>query len=167
MSGPQTPETYMRRAIEAAEQAKNDGGVAIGAVIVDTASGRVIATGESLVGPMHDPTAHAEVNCIRAAAQSLGSDDLFTCTLYSTLEPCHMCLSAAAWAKIPRVVFGAYRKDVDPTLFDINGRFSDEREATRMNLREPTHMEAKGGMLEHECAALLGAYHEFAKHPRL
>lgn len=155
---------YMEAAIAAAKEAKTEGGVAIGAVLVDDTSGTIVASGGSIVGLTHDPTSHAEVNCIRAASKQLNSDDLFGYTLYSTLEPCHMCLSAAAWARIQKVYFGAFRKDVDETLFDIKGTFSDEQEAARMNLREDFQMEAHGGVLEAECAELLGAYHDRAKH---
>lgn len=154
----------MRQAIAVAHKAAADGGVAIGAIVVDSTTGDIIARGESLVAVAKDPTAHAEVNAIRAAALQRGSDDLFGCTLYCTLEPCHMCLSAAAWARITTVVFGAYRKDVDPTLFDISGDFSDEQEAARMNLRENTPMQVSGGILEEACAQLLAGYHERARH---
>jgi tRNA(adenine34) deaminase len=157
---------FMRLAIDAAHAAQQKGGVAIGAVLVHNGTGNVIAAGGSIVGITHDPTSHAEINCIRAACRLLNSDDLYDYTLYSTLEPCHMCLSAAAWARIRLVIFGAYRKDVDETLFDITGAFSDEQEAARMNLRERTHMQCHGGVLEAECAALLGAYHANFKHTR-
>jgi guanine deaminase len=160
-------ERYMRLAIAEAKRAQHKGGVAIGAVIAVESSGLVVAAGESLVGVTGDPTSHAEVNCIRLAATRLGTDDLFACTLYSTLEPCHMCLSAAAWARIPRIFFGAYRKDVDASLFDINGPFSDEQEAARMNLRESSQMLATGGVLESECAALLSRYHDRARHGKM
>lgn len=159
-----TDSEYMNQAIEAAKEAKTEGGVAIGAVLVEESTGKILSTGGSLVGVTKDPTAHAEVNCIRSAAKKLGTDDLYDYTLYSTLEPCHMCLSAAAWAKIPRVFFGAYRKDVDASLFDIMGNFSDEDEAARMNLRESLGMKVTGGVLEKECAGLLGQYHDLAKH---
>lgn len=159
-----TNEEYMKRAITAAIESKSQGGVAIGAVLANDTTGEVIAIGRSQVGPMKDPTAHAEINCIRAAAQQLGSDDLFGYTLYSTLEPCHMCLSASAWARIPRVFFGAYRKDVDETLFDIKGDFSDEQEGKRMNLRENLTMSVTGGVLEGECTDLLAKYHELPRH---
>ncbi len=155
---------YMQLAIQAALEAKRHGGVAIGSVLVEDATGHVIATGGSLVGPTHDPTAHAEVNCIRHAARILHSSDLYGYTLFSTLEPCHMCLSTAAWAKVPHVYFGAYRKDVDKSLFDIKGNFSDEQEAKRMNLREHKGMLVHGGVLEQACADLLDGYHDFAKH---
>jgi tRNA(Arg) A34 adenosine deaminase TadA len=155
---------YMAAAIKAAEEAKSEGGVAIGAVLVDDATGSIVASGGSIVGVTHDPTSHAEVNCIRAASKQLNSDDLFGYTLYSTLEPCHMCLSAAAWARIQKVYFGAFRKDVDESLFDIKGKFSDEQEAAKMNLRENFQMQAHGGVLEAECAKLLGAYHDHSKH---
>lgn len=160
----QAHEDYMKLAIEAAVDSQSNGGVAIGAVLVGNETGEVIATGGSQVGPTKDPTAHAEINAIRAAAQKLGSDDLFGLTLYSTLEPCHMCLSAAAWARIPHVYFGAYRKDVDASLFDIKGDFSDEVEGHRMNLRENLDMHVVGGILEADCAKLLATYHELPKH---
>lgn len=157
-------DNYMKLAVQTAIASYENGGVAIGAVLVDDATGEVVATGGSQVGPTNDPTAHAEINAIRTAAKQLGTDDLFGLTLFSTLEPCHMCLSAAAWARIPRVFFGAYRKDVDETLFDIKGDFSDEQEGHRMNLRENLSMKVCGGVLEADCAALLAQYHELPKH---
>jgi tRNA(Arg) A34 adenosine deaminase TadA len=155
---------YMQLAIAAAQEAKEDGGVAIGAILVNEADGHILSKGGSIVGITHDPTDHAEINCIQEAANKLETSDLYDYTLYSTLEPCHMCLSAAAWARIPRVFFGAYRKDVDSSLFDITGNFSDEQEAARMNLRENTTMHVQGGVLEQECAGLLAGYHDGAKH---
>lgn len=155
---------YMGEAIEIAHHAKDSGGVAIGSLLVDSISGNVISTGGSMVSVTHDPTAHAEVIAIRRAAEVLGTDDLFDLTLYSTLEPCHMCLSAAAWARIPRVYFGAYRKDVDETLFDIKGNFSDEREGERMNLRENVTMDVVGGIQEDACAKLLADHYEAPHH---
>ena len=160
----QLREKYMHEAIKAAKEAQQEGGVAIGAVLVHEQNGTIVATGGSIVALTNDPTAHAEVNCIRQASKDLESDDLTDYTLYSTLEPCHMCLSAAAWARIPRVYFGAYRKDVDTSLFDVSGDYSDEEEAKRMNLRDEHHMTAEGGILEAECAALLDHYHDSKRH---
>lgn len=154
----------MQLAILAAKEAKMDGGVAIGAVLVNNTTGKVIASKGSLVGVTHDPTAHAEVNVIRAASKQLGIGDLYDYSLYSTLEPCQMCLSAAAWAKIPYVYFGAYRKDVDPTLFDTKESVGDEQEAANMNLREHISMLVQGGILEAECTELLNSYYEKPKH---
>ena len=157
-------EEYMKQAIEIANTSKANGGVAIGAILVDSISGSVVSTGGSMVAVTHDPTAHAEINAIRKAAELLEVDDLFSLTLYSTLEPCHMCLSAAAWARIPRVFFGAYRKDVDETLFDIKGDFSDEEEGKRMNLRENIGMSVVGGVCEQACADLLANHYELPHH---
>jgi tRNA(Arg) A34 adenosine deaminase TadA len=77
-----------------------------------------------------------------------------------------MCLSAAAWARIPEVYFGAYKKDVDPSLFDIKGDFSDEVEGGRMNLREKVSMKVQGGVLETECADLLVGYGDHSRQAR-
>jgi tRNA(adenine34) deaminase len=153
---------YMKLAIQEAHGMSDKGGVAIGAVLINE-QGEVIGRGGSMVGLAHDPTAHAEVNCIREAAARKGSDDLFGSTLFSTLEPCHMCLSAAAWARIATVYFGAYRKDVDASLFDVAG-ISDEDEAKKMNLRENVEMFVQGGICRSECAALLAGYHEQHRH---
>lgn len=117
-----------------------------------------------MVAVTHDPTAHAEINAIRKVAMLLETDDLFNFTLYSTLEPCHMCLSAAAWARIPRVFFGAYKHDVDANLFDIKGDFSDEVEGKRMNLREKINMNVIGGVNEVACAELLAGHTESPHH---
>ena len=157
---------YMSKAIEVAKSTAQDGGVAIGAVIVDNSTGQIIACQGSLVGVTKDPTAHAEVNAIRAACQKINSEDLFGYSLFSTLEPCQMCLSAAAWAKIPNVYFGAYRRDVDSTLFDTKHSDGDESESSNMNLRETTDMHVVGGILEDECAELLSGYHEKPKHKK-
>ena len=157
-------EEYMDHAIKIANIAKLNGGVAIGAILVDSVSGVITSTGGSMVAVTHDPTAHAEINAIRKVAELLKTDDLFNFTLYSTLEPCHMCLSAAAWARIPRVFFGAYKKDVDGTLFDIIGDFSDEEEGKRMNLRENINMTVIGGVREVACAELLASHAELPHH---
>jgi len=154
----------MQAAIEAARHAQKTGGVAIGAVLVDRHSGEIVAAGGSVVGLAHDPTAHAEINAIRNAAHRFETDDLYKYALFCTLEPCHMCLSAAAWARIPELYFGAYRGDVDESLFDIKGDFSDEAEGGRMNLREKLSMQVHGGILEEECAALLAGYHDSPHH---
>ena len=157
----------MNLAIDEAKSSQQNGGVAIGAVLVDANSGQIVSMGRSTVKNSHDPTAHAEINAIREAALKISSDDLFRYTLFSTLEPCHMCLSAAAWARIPQLYFGAYRKDVDTTLFDIKGDFSDEAESIRMNLRENLSMKVVGGVLEEQCADLLAAYHDPPHHTKM
>lgn len=152
------PDTYyMKLAVKVARKSLRDGGATIGAVLVDDTTGRVVATGESVVAVTHDPTAHAEINAIREATRIRQSDKLHNTTLFSTLEPCHMCLSAAAWARIPRVVFGAYKQDVHhDSYFDIVGKFSDEEEAKRMNIHSGgEHMQVEGGVRREECVKLL------------
>src|SRR5690606_23618639 len=94
------------------------------------------------------------------ASQLIKNDCLFEYVLYSTLEPCHMCLSASAWAKVPLIYFGAYRKNVDADLFDIKDNYSAEEEADRMNLREDIDMKVIGGINEEECTQLRGNHNE-------
>ncbi len=97
----------MRRALVLAAEAGRAGDVPVGAVVVD-AAGAIIAEGQNLREPTHDPTAHAEVVALRRAAASVGSWHLAGCTLVVTLEPCLMCAGAVLQARVPRLVFGAW-----------------------------------------------------------
>ena len=97
----------MQLALEVAGRAGAMGEVPVGAVLVD-AGGRVLATAHNLVERDRDPTAHAEILAIRAAARSRGSPRLVDCDLYVTLEPCPMCAQAIAFARLRRLYFGAY-----------------------------------------------------------
>lgn len=101
-----TPLTFMQAALAQASLAAQVGEVPVGAVIVR--DGAIIASAHNLVERNADPTAHAELLAIRAAAQLLGSPRLSGCDLYVTLEPCPMCAQAIAFARIRRLYFGAY-----------------------------------------------------------
>jgi tRNA(Arg) A34 adenosine deaminase TadA len=101
---------YLKQAIDLAkENASATGGGPFGAVIEK--DGKVISACSNSVTPDNDPTAHAEVNAIRAACRELGTFDLTGCTLYSSCEPCPMCLSAAYWARVGKIVYAADRTD--------------------------------------------------------
>ena len=95
----------MRAALDAAAQAAAAGEVPVGAVVV--LNGQIIATAANAPRALHDPTAHAEMLAIRAAAASIGSDRLTDCDLWVTLEPCAMCAGAIANARIARLYYGA------------------------------------------------------------
>lgn len=95
----------MRRALALAGRAADEGEVPVGAVI--TRNGRVVAEGANAPRRLKDPTAHAEMVAIRAAAEAIGSDRLQDCELWVTLEPCAMCAGAIALARIARVYYGA------------------------------------------------------------
>ena len=97
----------MRIALEAAQAAADRGETPVGAVVVDPASGEVIATGSNSPIASHDPTAHAEIVALREAARKLGNYRLTGLTLVVTLEPCAMCAGAISHARIGRPVFGA------------------------------------------------------------
>ncbi|THD53585.1 tRNA adenosine(34) deaminase TadA [Phenylobacterium sp.] len=97
----------MRIALDAAQAAAEAGETPVGAVIVDPASGEVVAVGANQPIGAHDPTAHAEIVAIRAAAAKLGNYRLTGLTLVVTLEPCAMCAGAISHARIGRLVFGA------------------------------------------------------------
>ncbi len=99
---------YMALALKQAENAAKNGEVPVGAVLVDSTSGQVIASAGNRVETDHDPTAHAEMLVIRAAGKALGETRLPHFDLYVTLEPCAMCATAISHARLRRVEFGAY-----------------------------------------------------------
>lgn len=134
----------MRLALEQAHIARAAGEVPVGAVVVR--AGEVIGAGWNQPIRRHDPTAHAEVMALRAAAQRLGNYRLPGCTLYVTLEPCAMCSGAIFHARIARVVYGA----ADPKT-GAAGSVLDLYAEPRLN----HHAEVEGGLLAEECAALL------------
>ena len=98
-------ENFMRQALNEARAAFHKQEVPIGAVIVS--EGRVIGRGHNLVETLQDPTAHAEMQALTAATETLGGKYLPQCTLYVTVEPCIMCAGAIGWAQVGRVVWGA------------------------------------------------------------
>lgn len=106
----------MKEAVEEAYRGMkaNEGGP-FGAVIVR--SGDIIARAHNQVIHTKDPTAHAEIQAIRLAAAKLGKFDLSDCEIYSTCEPCPMCLGAIFWARIPRLYFGCSRRDAAASGF--------------------------------------------------
>ncbi|MGH9559738.1 MAG: nucleoside deaminase [Bryobacteraceae bacterium] len=106
----------MERAIELAMASIRSGGGPFGALIVK--DGRVIATGTNRVVPESDPTAHAEIVAIRAACAALGSFQLQDCEIFTTCEPCPMCLGAIYWARPARVFYGAVAADAARAGFD-------------------------------------------------
>jgi tRNA(Arg) A34 adenosine deaminase TadA len=105
MSATADDERFMRLALERAQAGMDGGGSPFGAVVVR--DGEVLAAEHNVVLQLHDPTAHAEVTALRAAADALGTHDLAGCTVYSTTEPCPMCFAAIHWAHCDRVVYGA------------------------------------------------------------
>ena len=109
-------EKYMQQAIDLSIENVAAGGGPFGAVIVR--DGEVIATGTNRVTASCDPTAHAEVSAIRAACAKLGDFKLSDCTIYTSCEPCPMCLSAIYWAGIERIFYGNTKEDAKQINFD-------------------------------------------------
>ncbi len=99
-------ERFMRIALTEARHAADIGEVPVGALVV-TATGRIVGRGHNLTETLSDVTAHAEMQAITAAAQTLGGKYLADCTLYVTLEPCLMCAGAIGWSQLGRIVIGA------------------------------------------------------------
>jgi tRNA(Arg) A34 adenosine deaminase TadA len=123
---------YLRRAIEISRGALEDGGRSpFGALVV--VAGAVAGEGANRVAELHDPTAHAEITALRAAGEALGRPEFDDGVMYSSSEPCPMCLTACYWARIPRVVYGATSYDVaacgfeDLQLYRELGRSGSER----------------------------------------
>ena len=106
----------MREAIKLSAESVRSGGGPFGAVIVR--DGEIIARGENRVTVCNDPTAHAEVSAIREAAARLGTYDLSGCELYSSCEPCPMCLGAIYWARLDKLYYAGTRADAASVGFD-------------------------------------------------
>jgi tRNA(adenine34) deaminase len=128
-------EQFMRRALELARRAQEEGEVPVGAVLV--LEDRVVGEGWNRPIAAADPTAHAEIQAMRAAAQAQKNYRLTGATLYVTLEPCDMCVGAMFHARIARVVFGA----TDPKKRVLENNVTIE-----------------GGVLAQECGALLSGF---------
>lgn len=134
---------YMRMALREAEQALREGEIPIGAVV--TCNDMVIGRGHNLTETLNDVTAHAEMQAITAAAETMGGKYLTDCTLYVTVEPCLMCAGAIAWAQIKRIVIGAP---------------DTKRGYSTFVYRKPFHPKATitEGVLGEECAALMRSF---------
>jgi tRNA(adenine34) deaminase len=128
-------EAFMRRALELARHARAEGEVPVGSVVV--LDDKVVGEGWNRPIAACDPTAHAEIQALRAAASALGNYRLSGATLYVTLEPCEMCLGAMFHARIARAVFGA----ADP----------------KKKILKPLTV-VEGGVLAEECGALLSDF---------
>ena len=142
-----TDEGFMRHALELARRAQSEGEVPVGAVIV--LDEKIIGEGWNRPITASDPTAHAEVQAMRAAASSVKNYRLLGATLYVTLEPCAMCVGAMFHARIRRVVFGAADPKTGAAGSTVN--LFDER---RLN----HHALVQGGVLAAECGALLSDF---------
>ena len=130
-----TDESYIRRALELARRAQDEGEVPIGALVV--LRDEVLGEGWNRPIAANDPTAHAEINALRAAAQKQGNYRLTGATLYVTLEPCEMCVGAMFHARIARTVYGAK----DPKKLVLKNQVAIE-----------------GGVLAEECGAILSKF---------
>jgi tRNA(Arg) A34 adenosine deaminase TadA len=153
-----TEADFMRLAVEKTREGIAAGQSPFGSVIVR--GGEVVAATHNTVWQTCDPTAHAEVNCIRAAAKALKTIALNGCTLYSTTEPCPMCLAAIHWAKIDRVVFGATIADAAKAGF--HELFVPAEDLAALG-RSPLKVES--GLLRDECAALFAEWKRAGKCP--
>ncbi len=149
-----TDRIWMDRALEQAKAALAHADVPVGAVVV--AEGEVIATGHNRREADADPTAHAEVLAVRAAARELGSWRLDGCTLYVTLEPCTMCAGALVLARLPRLVFGA----ADPKAGAVGSLYDLAREP-RLNHR----IDVTAGVMAEECGAVLTRFFRAKRAP--
>ena len=144
MSWAESDVAVMRAALAEAIKAGDAGEVPVGAVIV--LDDEIIGMGNNTTISNHDPSGHAEIVALRAAATAQGNHRLPGTTLYVTLEPCAMCMGAISQARISRVVFGAY----DPK-FGAAGSVIDLSDSKALNHR----FEINGGVLADECGTLL------------
>ena len=116
--------SYMQRAIDLAENAMEKGyGGPFGAVVVK--DGKIIGEGYNTVLRSNDPTAHAEVLAIRDACRNLETFELKDCTIYTSCEPCPMCLGAIYWARLKKVVYAAKKEDAAQISFDDDNFYGE------------------------------------------
>ena len=148
MTGPD--DTAMRRALALAAEAGSAGDVPVGAVVLD-ADGAVVGEGRNLREQTHDPTAHAEIVALRAAAERHGGWNLEGHTLVVSLEPCVMCAGAILQARVGRVVFGAWddKAGAAGSMYDV-----------LRDRRLPYRAEVVGGVRADEATAQLQAFFE-------
>lgn len=148
--GEELDEEFMDLALAEARHAENAGEVPVGAVIVDDA-GNIVARGFNQPISIHDPTAHAEIVAMRAAARVLGNYRLTELTLYCTMEPCAMCAGAIVHARIQRLVYGAAdaRAGAAGSIYDVvrDSRLNHQVEIT-------------AGVRERECRELVQGFFE-------
>ncbi|HBN62839.1 MULTISPECIES: nucleoside deaminase [Duncaniella] len=144
MTQTEKDEKYMRMALVEAREAMERDEVPIGAVVVSP-RGTVVGRGHNLTEALVDVSAHAEMQAITAAAQTLGGKYLQDCTLYVTVEPCLMCAGAIGWAQVSRIVYGAA---------------DDKRGYHTFTSKSPFHPRAEiiGGVLGEECAELMRTF---------
>lgn len=138
---------FMQIALSLAAEAAANGEVPVGAIVVK--DGVIIGRGSNAPILQHDPSAHAEIQAMRAAAKTLGNYRLVDCTLYVTLEPCAMCAGAIQHARIARLVFGAS----DPKT-GACGSVIDLMAEQKLN----HHTTVSGGLLADECGAMLSRF---------
>ncbi|WP_092119831.1 nucleoside deaminase [Desulfonatronum thiosulfatophilum] len=112
----QNPEFFMRKAIALSRENVKQGGGPFAAIIVK--DGKVIAEASNSVTRDNDPTAHAEINAIRQACRELNTYDLSGCSIFTTCEPCPMCLGAIYWARLDRIYYGNNKTDAAEIGFD-------------------------------------------------
>ena len=143
-----TDSAWLSRAVELAEANVGEGGGPFGAVVVR--DGEVVGIGQNRVTRDLDPTAHAEVVAIRRACRELGDFSLTGCALYSSCEPCPLCLAAALWARLDRVTYAAGRDDAARGGFD-DRHFYDLLDQDRASWPMPvTHVDVPGSLTPFE-----------------
>lgn len=140
-------EYFMQAALAEARLAASEGEVPVGAVLVQ--AGKIIARGHNQVIGLHDPSAHAEMQALRSAAQQLQNYRLQDCTLYVTLEPCAMCAGAILHSRLAHVVYGA-REDKTGAAGSVVDLFAERR----LN----SHTAVLGGEQAEACGQLLSAF---------
>lgn len=146
-------EDYMKLAIKGAKEAVKKGKPPICSIMVKDE--KIIARGWSSVGNEFDPSGHNDINCIKASCKALKTTlDLSGCVMYTTIEPCSMCLGCAAWAGLPKIVFGAYQEDISDNPYELKDYHAKEL-AKNMVLANGRKMEVVGGILKEECKQLM------------
>ena len=165
-----TDADYMREALDLASRAQTLGEVPVGAVVVR--EGEIVGRGFNAPILRHDPSAHAEMQALRDAAQNLGNYRLPGCELFVTLEPCLMCAGAIMHARIARVVYGAsdFKTGACGSVLNAFGEIASPQSAQHLSpatcsvFRLNHHAEVIGGVLAEECGLMLSNFFDGRDH---
>lgn len=146
-----TDQDFMKIVINKGKLRLKDGKLPLVSIIVK--DGRIVAEGHSSSVPF-EPSGYNDLNCINNASKKLQTYNLIDCILYTTIEPCSMCLGCAAWAGLTKIIFGAFQEDVPNNPYEMINYHATEH-VTKLQPSNGKKIEIIGGIMREECKLLM------------